>query len=500
MQHLVANLTGGPFRRAKLHGKDYLVTSLTLIVPGVLNGSQGSLYYPPEEIQRNVQMWANVPIVVNHPADANGNGISARDPDVLNRQGIGFVFKPRYDKKLVAEGWFDIEATKRVDNRILIALQNGAKGELSTGLFTDNEKAPALSHHKGKPYQFVARNYRPDHLAILPDQIGACSVTDGCGINVNCKCGGKCPKCQKPLNGAPVEEEDEETTDNAESENPVKDKAPVGSSNVTNQKGRPTMAKVKPLDDEQRTELIDGIIENTEHWTEEDREVLNTFEDVKLTALHESAEKAAQQELIANAAREGFEGTDGSKTVFNEKTGKWQTTPGKKPPVKNAKVPAKAVADEEEEDEEMMTAEERAAAMAKKKMPMSMNEWMETAPPELQQVVRNAQRIDNRDKAQMIKVITANANNPFTKEQLDAMTTDQLRPLAKLAGVKPAAQVHNLDVDDDIPEPTGKRPSFLGANPVFNQFKDEDREDTLDAPTLNFEEMADEGVHKLQRA
>jgi hypothetical protein len=33
----------------------------------------------------------------------------------------------------------------------------------------------------------VARNYRPDHLAVLPDQRGACSLTDGCGVMVNTK-------------------------------------------------------------------------------------------------------------------------------------------------------------------------------------------------------------------------------------------------------------------------------------------------------------------------
>lgn len=28
----------------------------------------------------------------------------------------------------------------------------------------------------------VARNHRPDHLAILPDQVGACSLADGAGL------------------------------------------------------------------------------------------------------------------------------------------------------------------------------------------------------------------------------------------------------------------------------------------------------------------------------
>src|SRR5690606_13771547 len=33
------------------------------------------------------------------------------------------------------------------------------------------------------PYHSVARDYKPDHIAILPDRIGACSIADGCGVN-----------------------------------------------------------------------------------------------------------------------------------------------------------------------------------------------------------------------------------------------------------------------------------------------------------------------------
>lgn len=186
LEHLVANLTNCSTRYETLNGREYLVAPMALITPGVLNGSKGALYYPPEEVSRNVDAWNNTPIVVYHPME-NGKGISARDPDVLNSQGIGFVFKAKYNKKLVAEGWFDIEKTKEVDNRILNSLEQGEKIELSTGLFTENEEAEDNANYGGKPYTAIARNYRPDHLAILPDQTGACSIKDGCGVLVNKK-------------------------------------------------------------------------------------------------------------------------------------------------------------------------------------------------------------------------------------------------------------------------------------------------------------------------
>jgi hypothetical protein len=45
----------------------------------------------------------------------------------------------------------------------------------------------------GIKYNSVAKNHRPDHLALLPGGVGACSVKDGCGIRANSenKKGGK---------------------------------------------------------------------------------------------------------------------------------------------------------------------------------------------------------------------------------------------------------------------------------------------------------------------
>lgn len=179
---LITNL--GRIKYTFIDGKEYIVAPMTTIVPGVLNGSKGALYYPPDEIKRNVREWDNIPITVYHP-DVAGRHASASEPGVMERQGIGFLAKSEYKGKLVHEGYFDIERTKIVDNRILEALETGQAIELSTGLFTENEPAIPGANYNGKGYDYIARNYKPDHLAILPDQIGACSILDGCGVLVN---------------------------------------------------------------------------------------------------------------------------------------------------------------------------------------------------------------------------------------------------------------------------------------------------------------------------
>lgn len=183
METVVINLSG-KVRRDTLHGREHLVAPCTLIVPGVLNGSRGPLYYPAAEIAENYEAWNHMPLVVYHP-NSNGQHISARSASVLNEQGVGVLLNAKIGKNgaLKGEAWFDVERVEAVDNRILTALQGGKKIELSTGLYTTNYATPGVVN--GRMYDYVARKYKPDHLAILPDQVGACSLKDGCGILVN---------------------------------------------------------------------------------------------------------------------------------------------------------------------------------------------------------------------------------------------------------------------------------------------------------------------------
>lgn len=184
---IILNLLGKSELKT-LNGRKYLVVSGTSIVPGVLNGSMGALYYPPEEIARNFKSWDETAITMFHPTE-NGYPASAKSLEVLKRHGIGFLKNSRIGEggKLQHDLWFDVEYTKNADKRfgtnLYSRLEKGEAVELSTGLFTENEK------HRGsfnkKTYEYIARNYRPDHLAILPNQVGACSIRDGCGVLVN---------------------------------------------------------------------------------------------------------------------------------------------------------------------------------------------------------------------------------------------------------------------------------------------------------------------------
>lgn len=177
---LTLNFKAAKVRFDELEGRRYAVVPMVMLTEGVHNGSRGALYYPPEEIARTVEAWNHKPIVVYHPT-INGRSVSACDPVILNSRKIGVVLNTRWeDGKLRAEAWIDVDKAAVVDSRVIDAIDSGTVLELSTGLFVDPIQNEGLWNDES--YDYVASNFRPDHLAILPDLAGACSIEDGAGF------------------------------------------------------------------------------------------------------------------------------------------------------------------------------------------------------------------------------------------------------------------------------------------------------------------------------
>lgn len=261
MERIVANISGKT-RIDFLQGRKHIVANVVMIVPGVLNGSRGPLYYPPEEVTANVSRWNNIPLLKDHPYTPD----SAKTPSILNSQGIGVVLNAYVEgEKLKAEAWFDIERTKNVDERIYSKLQKNEPFELSTGLEGDEDEKSGTTQN-GKDYRAIYRNYRPDHLAVFVDKTGACSLEDGCGVLVN-------------------------VTTNKESE----------------------------MD---KTKLVEQIIENCSCWSADEKDILMNFDQSKLEALAKETAKTKRNELIANAATSGVK--LGKTTLVINEEGKWE--------------------------------------------------------------------------------------------------------------------------------------------------------------------------------
>lgn len=175
-------------RREIINGENYTVYPVVMLTVGVHSGSDGPTLYTAEELSSYAMTWNGVPVTLRHP-NLNGQPVSANSPEIYHTQVLGKVFNARYENgKLKAEIWLNDNDLQRIEPTLKNRIQNGEKIEVSTGLFCDGIIEEGA--HNNEEYNSIATNIRPDHLAILPDEQGACSWGDGCGIRSNEKGGG----------------------------------------------------------------------------------------------------------------------------------------------------------------------------------------------------------------------------------------------------------------------------------------------------------------------
>lgn len=158
-------------------GRTYLVSPVVMLAAGVLN----DVLVTAEEAGKFAQSWSGRPITLGHP-QANGQYVSAGTPET-NATALGQLWNVFFaDGKLKGEIWVDVEKATKLGAdalTVLNKLRSGQAVEVSTGYFADNEAS--VGTFNGKSYSAIARNIRPDHLALLPDSLGACNWNDGCG-------------------------------------------------------------------------------------------------------------------------------------------------------------------------------------------------------------------------------------------------------------------------------------------------------------------------------
>jgi hypothetical protein len=193
---LVHSDSGYEVRHETLQGRKHLVVPVIMMTEGVHCGSGGCLLHPAEELGKIPASWNGMPVSIHHPRNSNDEFISANSPEVMEEVVVGTVFNTRMDgDRLRAEAWLDEERLKEVSTMSYAYIMEGKPLDVSVGVFTEDE--PTSGEWHGEPYEAVARNHRPDHLALLPGEQGACSWADGCGIRSNQKGGGDVTKMTK---------------------------------------------------------------------------------------------------------------------------------------------------------------------------------------------------------------------------------------------------------------------------------------------------------------
>jgi len=190
LNKLIVNLKGFTSnvttRSETLHGIDYIVAPVNMIVEGVLPGSGGPMLYPADQLRNSVNFWNNVPVTINHP-QIDGNYVSARSPEVMEQFAVGHIFNTRFDaatNTLKAEAWIQKDRLQNnFENVFNMLTESNANIEISTGVL--HSEAETSGDFNGVAYNTVGSDFYGDHLALLPNDVGACSWRDGCGLRVN---------------------------------------------------------------------------------------------------------------------------------------------------------------------------------------------------------------------------------------------------------------------------------------------------------------------------
>jgi len=208
LRHLTVHVAlTAPPQHMTLNNLDYLTAPCVMLVAGVLNGGLiGEAELVPQD-------WNACPVTIGHPTDATtGNAISARAPHVLASRGVGHVYHVRLGQgtrgteqvaSLVGDLWLDVARMQALGGeaqQALTMLEAEEPLEVSTGFFS--YAVAGQGSYLGTPYSEQHFDLRPDHLALLPNAIGACNWADGCGsprLHEACACGGTCPTCQETM-------------------------------------------------------------------------------------------------------------------------------------------------------------------------------------------------------------------------------------------------------------------------------------------------------------
>jgi ribosomal protein L21 len=416
-------------RQDTMEGRDWTVVPTQMITEGVHNGSDGPIYYPAEELAKLPSAWNHMPVVVYHPT-VNGTSVTARTPDQITSRKVGVLMNTKWDdstKKLGAETWLDPSRMSVVDSRIGEAIENKEMMEVSTGLYMELDESPG--EWNGEKYNSIAHNLQPDHLALLPDVKGACSIEDGAGFLRSNQEFRKLivneishQETRNLLSGALRASDDNawieevyddyiiyETGGKLYKQEYTIDGGIVSfvglSKLVERQVTFKEVVVLEKNDDKKilkgnsmdKQKIVDALIANERlSWTEEHREQLMAMDEDILTNMASDIEEL-------------------SKPVENKEDDKQDAQDDKKVPVENKEV----------------------TTNAKPSKPETMEEFIAKAPPEIRESLTMSVNTMNAEKARLIEVIKTNEQNTFTDEHLKGMDIQMLQALARIAGPVP---------------------------------------------------------------
>lgn len=285
-------------RHETFEGRDHLVVPVIMLRSDVV---MNETLTPVEEIYP--PSWNGVPVTLGHPETGRGN-VPANSPEIIEKWGVGTIFNSRLDGEMLkAEAWIDVAKAENLKPGLVAELEDkDSEIDVSTGFFSmDEDKSGTLN---GRDFVRVARAINPDHLALLPGAIGACSWEDGCGIRANRK-------------GAPMSTEDPEVKVSTVAA--VMKMLGINVAPKTNERGD---------DDDYRQMIADLISNDSSPFLPEDEDSLRMMSYATLTKMRDAYVPGGKKDENNNSAAAGDDDQpDKEAMVANEDKGANAPTP-----------------------------------------------------------------------------------------------------------------------------------------------------------------------------
>jgi hypothetical protein len=426
-----------------LEGRDYYVFRIVPLVEGVHhgNGPGGRVMYWRSELNKYTPAWNHKPIVIDHP-QRGGKYVSADDPEILNESKVGFLMRNRMKRdQQWSEAWLAKKRADRMIPDIVRNLKSGKRIEVSTGLFATFDAKPGTWN--GEKYDGSASEFRPDHLAILTDTEGACSVKDGCGMfqskkekstknkRMSCNCGtsNKCSCLRKP-------------------------------------KMKKTSKKSKMsalMQRRKKNKLVKSLIAS-EAFDEDEEDVLKKLPYATLQKMQTLAEKAEDEEEDY-VEEEDIDDSDEDDAEDESKKGKKKLAATNKKKEDNLRAKLESILN--------------GNGKTKASVDKEVEAFLAKAPKKIQSVFRRALEVEEAQKRRYTDIVLSNENNVFTKKELAKMEPEQLQKLAALA----VSNASELDDDDDDEDSAFNYAGSIGAPLRSNSGGKE--ESPLELPQMN---------------
>jgi len=458
------------FRARKQGGVDYRIYPCVLLAEGVHHGSGSEpVYYSSAVIQASVNAWNNMPVTIGHPVNQVGEYILCNNDGTIRAQWeVGMVRNAKFeDNKLKADLWINVSRANSTNPQLLPFLQNGGQLDVSTGLLAMEDGVEGTWNNE--TFSASITEIIPDHLALLPNQKGACSWDDGCGVRTNSgneqkpipvyiqneqEMGIKMEKIRQYVDGLDVSDNQQERLTKVNYLRAV-----YSDYFIYNQVDRPLNQTSKSvlLKQSYSFDTSDNIVLNGEPIevieeityrqkvvttnNEEENEVMNC-NDAKT-----AAQKTKCGEMMTNALIEN------EKTAFVEADREWLLSMNNQ---QLEKLVANMGPEEKEKKETVKTNTEIKTETIQKTPAEILNQFLADAPAPIRSVLNAGMRELDRKRGEMIGQIKANERNKFSDDQLKEMELSVLESIVSLLPVSAAnnysglspAQTQMLNADE----------------------------------------------------